>query len=647
VVVENELNNVGTAQATAARSHALLSALREGMVILDAAGRLAEASDRLCELTGFAREELVGTTSPFPFWPRDATDALNTMLADALTARHGTFEVVLQRSDGTCFPALVDVAELDDVDGGPGILCVVRDITGQVAVRNEASVRARLLDEVDAAVIATDLAGTVTQWNDGAVRLYGWTQAEAVGVPITDLTVGPQHGPLAEAIMESVRREGRWEGEFEVRRKDGSSFPAHVRNAIVEDDGGRPVGLVGISVDVSARRAAERDLRSARDYLHAVTESMGEGLCAVDTEGRIDYVNPAAERMLGWTLEELRGQLLHEMTHFRHADGSLYPASECPLVRSRRDRQQVRVDDDLFIRKDGTGLPVGYTSAPIDMPDGVMGAVIVFSDISERKRQQALTERDQEALNWLARIRDALENDRFRLHAQPIIDLATGATVQHELLIRMLDLDGALVPPGLFLPVAERYGSIREIDRWVIGQAAALAGQGHAIELNLSAESLGDAGLFAVVERELADAGADPSLVVIELTETALLRDDGVAEQFIAKVARLGCRVALDDFGTGYGGFSYVKRLPVDYLKIDVEFVRDLPRDPASQHVARAIVQLAKDFGQKTVAEGVEDVETLAILRDFGVDYAQGYGIGRPVPIAETALAEPVGEPLS
>jgi EAL domain-containing protein (putative c-di-GMP-specific phosphodiesterase class I) len=243
--------------------------------------------------------------------------------------------------------------------------------------------------------------------------------------------------------------------------------------------------------------------------------------------------------------------------------------------------------------------------------------------------------RDAETLTWVRRVREALAADRLVLYAQPIIDLATGATVKHELLIRMLDEQGELVPPGDFLPAAERHGFIRVIDRWVIRRAIAIAAAGHAVELNVSAESLGDRGLADFVAAEIAAAGADPAKLVFELTETALLRDEAAGEVFVAALDALGCEVALDDFGTGYGGFTYLKRLAVDYLKIDVEFVRDLPRDAASQHVVRAVVDLARGFGRRTVAEGVEDDETLAMLRAMGVDCAQGYGIGRPRPVAD------------
>jgi EAL domain-containing protein (putative c-di-GMP-specific phosphodiesterase class I) len=283
---------------------------------------------------------------------------------------------------------------------------------------------------------------------------------------------------------------------------------------------------------------------------------------------------------------------------------------------------------------------VEYSAAPFETPEGVRGTVLLFSDVSERRAREARVRHDLEDLAWVGRINDAIEQDRLVLHAQPIIDVATGATVQHELLIRMLDVDGTLVAPGHFLPPAERYGLIREIDRWVVSRAAGLAAQGHAVELNLSAESIGDAYFATMVERELQLSGADCSLIVVELTETALLRDEDAGRRFIELVQRLGCQLALDDFGTGYASFTYLKRLAVDYLKIDIEFVRDLPRNAASRHVVRAVVNLAQGFGQKTVAEGVEDAETLDLLRELGVDFAQGYHIGRPAPLGETLVLE-------
>jgi EAL domain-containing protein (putative c-di-GMP-specific phosphodiesterase class I) len=266
--------------------------------------------------------------------------------------------------------------------------------------------------------------------------------------------------------------------------------------------------------------------------------------------------------------------------------------------------------------------------------------VVVFEDITERKRKQRQVERDLEKLAWVKRIREALSDDHFLLYAQPIIELSSRETVQRELLLRMRDGEQpdrtAVLTPGAFLPVAEEYGFILDIDRWVIDQAVKHAGTGLAVEVNLSGVSIGNSGMLQYIDNAINRSGADPAHIVFEITETALLQDEEVARNFVERLHAIGSKVALDDFGTGYGGFTYLKQLPVDYLKIDIEFVRDLARNTASRNVVEAIVNLARRFDLKTVAEGVEDAETLEMLAEAGVDYAQGYHIGRPAPLQES-----------
>jgi EAL domain-containing protein (putative c-di-GMP-specific phosphodiesterase class I) len=200
-------------------------------------------------------------------------------------------------------------------------------------------------------------------------------------------------------------------------------------------------------------------------------------------------------------------------------------------------------------------------------------------------------------------------------------------------LLRMVGRDDEIILPGSFLPSAEKYGLIAEIDRWVITRAISLAGAGQLVKVNLSAESVGSRELLRFVERELGAAGAAPGNLVFEITETALMQDLAAGEACTRGLVDLGCGVALDDFGTGFGSFTYLKYLPIDYLKIDIEFVRDLTTNPASQHVVKAIVSLARGFGQQTIAEGVEDADTLELLREHGVDFAQGFHLGRPAPM--------------
>lgn len=242
-------------------------------------------------------------------------------------------------------------------------------------------------------------------------------------------------------------------------------------------------------------------------------------------------------------------------------------------------------------------------------------------------------------LLWLGRLRRALTEDLFVLHAQPIVDLATATVVQHELLIRMIGDDGALIAPYEFLPTAERYGLIPDVDRWVLHAAAALVAKGHAVQINISAGTLSDPDIGACAERELVDAGAPASRLAFEITETALIGNEALAAGFVDRVRSLGCRVALDDFGTGYAGFHYLKSFRVDCLKIDREFIADLLTDPTSRQVVKAVVQLAAGFGLQTVAEGVEDGATLDELRALDVGYAQGFYFGRPAPALEVLAA--------
>ncbi|HVF77405.1 MAG TPA: EAL domain-containing protein [Solirubrobacteraceae bacterium] len=385
---------------------------------------------------------------------------------------------------------------------------------------------------------------------------------------------------------------------------------------------------------MSAARRAAQQLHEARDHLRAVTDSMGEALCTLDHQGHVSYMNAAAERLLGWSTEAMRGHTLHDVTHFRHPDGSPYPIDDCPLYAGHTAREAVRVEDDMFVRRDGTDLAVSWVLTPFDSSTG-NNSVIVFTDNTQAKAAQEKLQHEIEQLTNVRDLHEALQERRFELFAQPIVDLSTGDIVAHELLLRMRERDGGIRTPGSFLPIAERCGLIRELDRWVIGQSARLAGEGHRVELNLSARSIGDPDLFDFFAKAIARHDADPSLMVIELTETALMRDETAAQSFVERVRVLGCEFALDDFGTGFGGLSYLKRLPVDYLKIDIEFVRDLCTNSASRHVVEAVVGLAKAFGHQTVAEGVENDETLAMVRSMGVDYAQGFGLGWPAPLNE------------
>lgn len=388
------------------------------------------------------------------------------------------------------------------------------------------------------------------------------------------------------------------------------------------------IGVGIVVIDITERRREE-------EFRSIVMNQMLEGLFTLDERGQLTYMNAAASRILGWTVEDLLGKNMHDVIHFQREDGSPIPEEQCQLLKVRTEGRSIRMDDEVFTCKDGSMRPVSYSATPLS--NGTMtvpGVVVVFRDVTGEKSERLRVKHELAKLTWVGRIREALDEDRFVLYSQPIVPL-TGGLPSEELLLRMVGRDGEIILPGAFLGIAEKFGLILEIDRWVVKEAIRRAATGRRVEANLSAESINTLDFLAFIENEIRETGADPSNLVFEITETALMRDIERGEVFAHRLEDLGCRLAIDDFGTGYGTFTYVKRLPVRYLKIDTEFVSDLVGSSANQHVVKAIVNLAQGFGCETIAEGVEDAETLEFLREFGVDYAQGFYLGRPVPSSD------------
>lgn len=244
--------------------------------------------------------------------------------------------------------------------------------------------------------------------------------------------------------------------------------------------------------------------------------------------------------------------------------------------------------------------------------------------------------------SWVARLQRALERDLFELHFQPVVSLRDGSVSHHEALVRLADEPGGgLVAPGEFLPDAERHGLIREIDRMVLGRvvdllAADVGGPQMRIAINLSGLSVTDGAMLGHISRTLAGAGVEPARLSIEVTETAAISDMDAAQEFCAGALALGCAVALDDFGSGFGSFQYLKRLPFSHLKIDGDFIRGLPASRTDQLVVKALAGIVRGMGKETIAEFVGDRPTMEMLRSYGVDYAQGYEVGRPAPLVES-----------
>ncbi|MFI5028556.1 MAG: putative bifunctional diguanylate cyclase/phosphodiesterase [Solirubrobacterales bacterium] len=239
-------------------------------------------------------------------------------------------------------------------------------------------------------------------------------------------------------------------------------------------------------------------------------------------------------------------------------------------------------------------------------------------------------------LAWVERIREALDEERLVLDAQPIVDLRTGKVAREELLVRMIGRDGTEIPPLSFLPTAERFGLIGDIDRFAVGRGIELAKLGRPVAVNISGPSLMDRELIDRVAGAIRE-GMDPRMLSFELTETSSVANIEAARRFAGYLENLGCDLALDDFGTGLSSLGYLKHIPIQTLKIDTEFIRDMNSSTFNRYLVQTIVRLAHHLGQKTVAEGVEDEATLSLVREFGVDYAQGFLLGPPARVGGEA----------
>jgi PAS domain S-box-containing protein len=335
-------------------------------------------------------------------------------------------------------------------------------------------------------------------------------------------------------------------------------------------------------------------------------------LCTVNSDGYFTSLNNGWERVLGWTREDLMSR---PIVDFIHPADRRRTVAELAKV-TRADYQVVNFENRYRAR--GGGWRWLRWSA---RTDGRNWYAVAF-DVTDEKEMET-------------RLRGILTDENLLAYSQPILDYRRGEIVQEELLVRMRGAKGTqlVLSPSEFLPDAERIGLIGLVDRWMAAHAVALSRQGRRAEVNLSAVSLGDQEFTSRLEQWIDRAGVNPANLVFEITETAAVEQLDLAVDFAERLTRLGCQFALDDFGTGFGSLTHLRELPVRYLKIDTSFVRDAATNSDDQAMLRGIVAIARELRMLTVAEGIEDARTLRLVSDIGVDYAQGFHIGRPAPV--------------
>jgi PAS domain S-box-containing protein len=467
------------------------------------------------------------------------------------------------------------------------------------------------------------LDGRWLRINVAYCRMLGYQSAELLGTFYRDVTHPDDADRDTRFVTDALAgRRDSMEREKRYVRKDGSILWGRTRVEVIRDAHRLPMYFVSHVQDLSAHRATLDLLHDSERTLRSVIDNTPAMISVKGRDHRYRLVNREFEDVFGLDGAQIVGR----------TDAAVLPPSAIAdehakdlLVldsgRSTQEEQTITRDDEERV--------LLITRFPLRDEDGKVDAVCAAStDITDR-RLEAHVKRERAQCSEL--IDSALNQKRFVLHGQPIISLKSMQPITTELLIRMRQSHGGseLIAPAAFLPAAERFGLIQPIDQWVVDRAIEFAAAGHDVSVNLSAQTISNPEQVDRIRTAITAGGVRGEKLIFEITETALADNLDAAHAFATTIRNLGCGVALDDFGVGHGTFTYLRHLPVDYLKIDRQFVRDLLSDEEDRQVVDAIIGVAQQFNVETIAEGVEDQATLEELCKIGVDHVQGHWTGQ------------------
>jgi diguanylate cyclase (GGDEF)-like protein/PAS domain S-box-containing protein len=689
--------SVGIAGDDADRAE-IFEDLCDGVALVGTADqKIIFSNSRFEEIFGYERSELRGARlqTLIPADEHAGEARLRNESARRLVADGSTLdELRLEGKDGRDVWCRTIARLSSSTRYGPVAIVSMTDVTEEHRIRKANreldSLFRRIFAESPVGICLVGSDHSFSQVNPAFERLVGYSEGE-----LKDLTYDQLIHP-ADRDRELNLSDRMFRGDssgFEVEkrftRKDGQTVWVDITSTLLAGEDGEPARALKLVEDVTARHELQSRLeymadhdpltglfnrrRFDRELSHAVDRSANERGLAVllldldDFKSVNDrYGHATGDRLIVRTAEVLTERLRGSDALARQGgdefvivlreigrEGAVRVARKILEaierdVRIESDEVSVRVTASIGVAyaEPGAGATEEELTSQADIAmyeakDDGRNCVRVYDPAAETGTGRGV--------DWSARIEAALDADDFVVYAQPMVGLGEYDVPLFELLIRMKDDDGELVPPGAFLPVAERHDLIQGIDRWMAVRAIRLiAGQGDPaceapVSINLSDKSIGDPGLLAVISEEIAETGIDPSRLIFEVAETSAIRNVFEAQSFAADLKRLGCRLALDDFGTSFASFYYLREIDCEYVKIDGEFVRGMVSDPVDRQLVKAMIEIAKGMGKLTIAEQVEDEAALEILADFGVDYVQGRLIEPPAPVEEFDMASHLG----
>jgi diguanylate cyclase (GGDEF)-like protein/PAS domain S-box-containing protein len=562
-----------------------------------------------------------------------------------------------------------------------GFFTILSDHSGERETRQWQARLDSVASATEDAIIGRSLDGLITSWNKAASQMFGYDAAEVVGRPIAMLFPLERMIEQRLLLLQLSRGQDMAQNETVLRRKDGATVHVLLTFAAVRS-GGALTGLTMMVRDLTERRrlTAEMSYRDSFDPLTGLANrsefekrlsrtlaSVREreahhALLYIDLD-QFQLVNDACGHAGGDQFLLQASQLIQSCIRSRDSlarlggdeFGVILEHCDADDAREVAEKIRDRMDEFRFVHEDRRfriGATIGLAPITDVWPDTatlLKAADTACYAAKEAGRDRVLSyfevdgsvESRRSEMAWIHLLYQAMEEDNFALYAQLIEPLhADDGGMRCEILLRLRDKDGQLIAPREFLPAAERFRIMPRVDKWVVTKVIdfltnhkELVSKAEMISVNLSGKSLGDKNFQSFVEERMRINGFDQKKLCFEITESESINNFTSSVEFIEKMRKIGVRFSLDDFGTGVSSFGYLRKLPVDYIKIDGQFVEKMAKDPVDYATVRSIQDVAKLLGKETIAEFVESSEVEAQLRDLGVNYMQGFLRHRPMPL--------------
>jgi diguanylate cyclase (GGDEF)-like protein/PAS domain S-box-containing protein len=670
---------------------AVVETAAEGIIVINAGGLIETFNPAAEKIFGWRASEI---------HQRSLKQLLPGIIKtnEMIKTTTSTRETVASHRNGTPMKISVRISEMK-IGNQRMFTCLVADITQRKVIEarlREAESRYRDLVETAHDMVWTmDPQGCLTYVNRACQDIYGYTPDEMQRQYLHEFR-SPDHPPHDREAIESLMR-GEDTVQFETVHLDSEGKPHFLSFSAKshKDEEGEVLRISGMARDITEQKAfqhqlsyhAEHDPLTGmfnRNYFQEELERTVARVARSGSSCALFYIDLDQFKYINDTLGHAAGdRMLVDIaallsTHVREGDllsrfgGDeftllLYNINQQDVLRAA-DNFRVLCDDYKFAENDVSfNISCSIGVAMIDEKANSAAEILSHADLAchmakQQGRNRAhlynpadLDKDDMAAdMEWAAQVREMLEHDRFQLVYQPIVSVDNGEILDYEVLVRMICNDGKVILPGGFMPAAERFGLIHSVDRWIVKRAIEQLAKMHKrgqqanFSINLSGKAFEDHTLLPLIQDLLNSTAIDPGTITFEITETAAIANLAAAEEFIAALKDIGCLFALDDFGSGFSSFAYLKHLAVDKLKIDGAFVKGMAHSSVDQAMVESMNQVAHALGKQTVAECVENEETLTILKEMGIDRAQGNHIGRPNAVpALSVLQEPNVEAVS